>query len=93
MNHAPRTLVTGGAGFLGSHLCDRLLREGHEVICADNLITGNLKNIAHLFGREGFRFLKQDVTEYLYIEGRCSTSYTSPRPPAPSITCAYRSKP
>jgi dTDP-glucose 4,6-dehydratase len=69
MNHAPRTLVTGGAGFLGSHLCDRLLREGHEVICADNLITGNLKNIAHLFGREGFRFLKQDVTEYLYIEG------------------------
>ena len=69
MSHAPRTLVTGGAGFLGSHLCDRLLREGHEVICADNLITGNLKNIAHLFGREGFRFLKQDVTEYLYIEG------------------------
>ncbi len=69
MSHAPRTLVTGGAGFLGSHLCDRLLREGHEVICADNLITGNLRNIAHLFGREGFRFLKQDVTEYLYIEG------------------------
>ena len=69
MSHAPRTLVTGGAGFLGSHLCDRLLREGHEVVCADNLITGNLKNIAHLFGREGFRFLKQDVTEYLYIEG------------------------
>jgi dTDP-glucose 4,6-dehydratase len=69
MSHAPRTLVTGGAGFLGSHLCDRLLREGHEVICADNLITGNLKNIAHLFGREEFRFLKQDVTEYLYIEG------------------------
>jgi dTDP-glucose 4,6-dehydratase len=69
MSHAPRTLVTGGAGFLGSHLCDRLLREGHEVICADNLITGNLKNIAHLFGRDGFRFLKQDVTEYLYIEG------------------------
>jgi len=69
MSHAPRTLVTGGAGFLGSHLCDRLLREGHEVICADNLITGNLKNIAHLFGRDGFRFIKQDVTEYLYIEG------------------------
>jgi len=69
MSRAPRTLVTGGAGFLGSHLCDRLLREGHEVICADNLITGNLKNIAHLFGREEFRFLKQDVTEYLYIEG------------------------
>lgn len=69
MTHTPRTLVTGGAGFLGSHLCDRLLLEGHEVICADNLITGNLDNIAHLFGRDGFRFLKQDVTEYLYLEG------------------------
>ena len=69
MNRTPRTLVTGGAGFLGSHLCDRLLAEGHEVICADNLITGNLQNISHLFGREKFRFLKQDVTEYLYIDG------------------------
>jgi dTDP-glucose 4,6-dehydratase len=83
MSHAPRTLVTGGAGFLGSHLCDRLLREGHEVICADNLITGNLKNIAHLFGREGFRFLKQDVTEYLYIEGpvRYILHFASPASP------------
>jgi dTDP-glucose 4,6-dehydratase len=69
MTRRPRTLVTGGAGFLGSHLCDRLLAEGHEVICADNLITGSVDNIAHLFGREGFRFLKQDVTEYLYVEG------------------------
>jgi dTDP-glucose 4,6-dehydratase len=65
----PRTLVTGGAGFLGSHLCDRLLQEGHAVICADNLITGSADNIAHLFGREDFRFLHQDVTEYLYLEG------------------------
>jgi dTDP-glucose 4,6-dehydratase len=70
MTGTPRTLVTGGAGFLGSHLCDRLLREGHEVICADNLITGTADNIAHLLGREGFRFIKQDVTEYLYLEGR-----------------------
>jgi dTDP-glucose 4,6-dehydratase len=69
MTRRPRTLVTGGAGFLGSHLCDRLLAEGHEVICADNLITGNVDNVAHLFGREQFRFLKQDVTEYLYVEG------------------------
>ena len=65
----PRTLVTGGAGFLGSHLCDRLLAEGHAVICMDNLLTGSLDNIAHLFGREDFRFIKQDVTEYLYLEG------------------------
>jgi len=69
MSRTPRTMVTGGAGFLGSHLCDRLLREGHEVICADNLITGSLQNIAHLFGQEGFRFIKQDVTEYLYVDG------------------------
>jgi dTDP-glucose 4,6-dehydratase len=65
----PRTLVTGGAGFLGSHLCDRLLAEGHTVVCMDNLLTGSLDNIAHLFGREDFRFVKQDVTEYLYLEG------------------------
>jgi dTDP-glucose 4,6-dehydratase len=65
-----RAVVTGGAGFLGSHLCERLLQEGHEVVCLDNLITGNLENIAHLFGRDGFRFIKQDVTEYVYIDGR-----------------------
>ena len=69
MSRRPRTLVTGGAGFLGSHLCDRLLQEGHEVVCMDNLITGDMDNIAHLMGREGFRFIKQDVTEYLYVEG------------------------
>jgi dTDP-glucose 4,6-dehydratase len=69
MTPKPRTLVTGGAGFLGSHLCDRLLQEGHAVVCMDNLLTGSLDNIAHLFGREDFRFVKQDVTEYLYLEG------------------------
>jgi dTDP-glucose 4,6-dehydratase len=70
MSDRPRTLVTGGAGFLGSHLCDRLIREGHEVICVDNLITGDVRNVAHLFGNEAFRFIKHDVTEYLYVEGR-----------------------
>ena len=69
MTRSPRTLVTGGAGFLGSHLCDRLLAEDHEVLCVDNFITGSPDNLAHLFGRDGFRFLKQDVTEYLYLEG------------------------
>jgi dTDP-glucose 4,6-dehydratase len=63
-------MVTGGAGFLGSHLCDRLLREGHEVICADNLVTGTMDNVAHLMGQDGFRFIKQDVTDFLYVEGR-----------------------
>jgi dTDP-glucose 4,6-dehydratase len=64
-----RTLVTGGAGFLGSHLCDRLIREGHEVICMDNLITGDTDNIAHLMGNPQFRFIKHDVTEYIFIDG------------------------
>jgi dTDP-glucose 4,6-dehydratase len=65
-----RALVTGGAGFLGSHLCDRLLEEGMEVVCMDNLITGALANIEHLFGRDGFRFVRQDVTDYIHIPGR-----------------------
>ncbi|MBR9976177.1 MAG: SDR family oxidoreductase [Bacteroidetes bacterium] len=65
----PRTLITGGAGFLGSHLCDRLLAEGHEVLCMDNLITGDLANIEHLFGHPGFKFVKYDVTEFVHVEG------------------------
>ncbi len=69
MTPRARTLVTGGAGFLGSHLCDRLLKEGHEVVAMDNLSTGSMENIAHLLGQEGFRFIKLDVTEYLYVEG------------------------
>jgi dTDP-glucose 4,6-dehydratase len=64
-----RILITGGAGFLGSHLCDRLLSEEHSVIAMDNLITGSVRNIEHLAGHERFRFIKQDVTEYLYIDG------------------------
>lgn len=64
-----RVLITGGAGFLGSHLCDRFLREGHLVIAMDNLITGSVRNIEHLAGHERFRFIKHDVTEYIYIEG------------------------
>ncbi len=64
-----RVLITGGAGFLGSHLCDRFLHEGHEVVAMDNLITGSEANIAHLAGRRDFRFIYQDVTEYLYIDG------------------------
>jgi len=64
-----RILITGGGGFLGSHMCDRLIAEGHFVTCMDNLITGNMDNIAHLFGNSNFRFIKHDVTEYIYVEG------------------------
>lgn len=65
----PRTLITGGAGFLGSHLCDRLLDDGHEVVCMDNFLTGSPGNIAHLEKNSGFTFLERDVTEYIEIEG------------------------
>jgi dTDP-glucose 4,6-dehydratase len=64
-----RVVITGGAGFIGSHLCDRFIAEGDEVICLDNLITGNLDNIAHLFGHPKFKFIKYDVTEFLYVPG------------------------
>jgi dTDP-glucose 4,6-dehydratase len=64
-----RVLITGGAGFLGSHLCDRFIAEGHTVIAMDNLITGNAQNIAHLFGHDRFRFMKHDVTDYIHIDG------------------------
>ncbi len=64
----PRTVITGGAGFLGSHLVERFLAEGHEVIAIDNLITGNIANIEHL-RTEKFHFIKQDVTEYLFLDG------------------------
>jgi dTDP-glucose 4,6-dehydratase len=64
-----RVLITGGAGFLGSHLCDRFLAEGHQVIAMDNLITGSTRNIEHLAGLDGFLFIKHDVTNYIYVEG------------------------
>jgi len=64
-----RILINGGAGFLGSHLCDRFLSEGHYVIAMDNLITGSIRNIEHLAGHERFRFIKHNVTEYIYVDG------------------------
>lgn len=69
-NYEPtkRVLVTGGAGFLGSHLCERLLRDGHEVVCLDNLFTGSKRNIAHLRDHASFEFIRHDVTFPLFIE-------------------------
>ncbi len=65
----PRTLITGGAGFLGSHLCDRFIAEGHDVICMDNFITGNPDNVAHLIGNPHFALIKHDVTNFIYVDG------------------------
>jgi UDP-glucuronate decarboxylase len=63
-----RILVTGGSGFLGSHLCDRLVARGDDVVCADNLFTGRKRNVAHLLGKPNFEFLRHDVTFPLYVE-------------------------
>ena len=63
-----KVLVTGGAGFLGSHLCERLLDAGHEVLCVDNFFTGTRRNVAHLVGRAGFELMRHDVTFPLYVE-------------------------
>jgi dTDP-glucose 4,6-dehydratase len=64
-----RVLITGGAGFLGSHLTDRFIKEGFEVIVMDNLITGNPDNISHLFGNKDFKFVEHDVTNFIHVEG------------------------
>ena len=78
-----RILVTGGAGFVGSHLCDRLLNDGHDVIAMDNLITGSTDNIAHLAGNRRFKFIFHDVTEYIYLPGRVDYIYHFASPASP----------
>jgi dTDP-glucose 4,6-dehydratase len=79
-----RVLITGGAGFIGSHLCDRFLADGHEVICLDNLLTGTTDNIAHLAGKPGFSFIHHDVTHYIFLEGPLDAilHFASPASPA-----------
>jgi dTDP-glucose 4,6-dehydratase len=79
----PISVVTGGAGFLGSHLCDRLVAEGHTVICIDNLITGSTDNIAHLAGNPRFKFIHYDVTNYLFVEGKVDFIFHFASPASP----------
>lgn len=78
-----RVLITGGAGFLGSHLCDRFLQEGHTVIAVDNLITGSMDNISHLLGNENFSFIKHNVSNYIYVAGQVDAvlHFASPASP------------
>jgi len=79
----PISVVTGGAGFLGSHLCDRLIAEGHAVVCIDNLITGSTANIAHLAGSPQFKFIQYDVTNYLFVDGNVDYIFHFASPASP----------
>ena len=78
-----RSLVTGGAGFLGSHLCDKLLAEGHDVVCLDNLSTGDIANITHLKGNTHFNFINYDVTNYLFVDGKIDFIFHFASPASP----------
>jgi len=84
-----RILVTGGAGFIGSHLCERLLESGHTVVALDNLITGSTDNIAHLSGRGDFSFIRHDVTEYIYLQGSVDFIFHLASPASPVDYLAY----
>jgi dTDP-glucose 4,6-dehydratase len=86
-----RILITGAAGFLGSHLCDRLLAEGHEVIGMDNFITGNPQNLAHLSGHKGFSFIRHDVSDFIFVPGSLDGvfHFASPASPNPNSPYGY----
>ena len=86
-----RVLITGGAGFIGSHLCDRFLADGHTVIVVDNLITGSTRNIQHLAGRDDFIFIKHNVSNYIYVDGPIDVvmHFASPASPSQTATTSY----
>ena len=90
-----RILLTGAAGFLGSHLCDRLLAEGHQVIGMDNFITGSPDNLAHLAGNQGFSFIRHDVSNYIFVPGKLDAvlHFASPASPNPASPFGYPNLP
>jgi dTDP-glucose 4,6-dehydratase len=90
-----RILITGAAGFLGSHLCDRLLKEGHEVIGMDNFITGSPENLSHLAGHKNFTFIRHDVANFIFVPGKVDAvmHFASPASPNPSSPYGYTNLP
>lgn len=90
-----RILITGAAGFLGSHLCDRLLADGHDVVGMDNFITGKPENIAHLSGNDHFHFIRHDVSNYIHVPGKLDAvmHFASPASPNPASPVGYPNLP
>jgi dTDP-glucose 4,6-dehydratase len=84
-----RILITGAAGFLGSHLCDRLLQEGHSVIGMDNFITGSPDNLAHLSGHPGFSFIRHDVSNFIFVPGKVDAVMHFASPASPNASSPY----
>lgn len=88
-------LITGAAGFLGSHLCERLLQEGHQVIGMDNFVTGNPGNLSHLAGNQDFLFIRHDVSNFIYVPGKVDAvlHFASPASPNPMSPYGYTNLP
>lgn len=90
-----RVLITGAAGFLGSHLCERLLKEGHQVIGMDNFVTGSPDNLAHLAGNPDFLFIRHDVSNFIFVPGKVDAvmHFASPASPNPLSPFGYTNLP
>ena len=89
VEHSMRVLITGAAGFLGSHLCDKLLREGHQVVGMDNFITGNPDNLAHLAGNDQFLFIRHDVSNFIFVPGKIDAVMHFASPASPNQESPY----